>query len=118
MSPPPSLEPARGAVWAFYLTGRGCAYVRYLAVYIPPHFFGPCPKKREWSPKEKRLFLGGSTLRTVCVPPASPSGPLRLHDVWAREGLLRLNIQGWPSRLTIENKVAAALWAAFYFIID
>ena len=24
---------------------------------MPPHFFGPCPKKREWHPKEKRLFI-------------------------------------------------------------
>ena len=67
-------------------------------------------------PQRKAAFYwAGRTHRTVCVPPASPSGPLRLHDVWAREGLLRLILQGGPSRLTIGNKEAAALWAAFYF---
>jgi len=30
---------------------------------MPPHFFGPCPKKREWRPKEKRLIMGGVYLK-------------------------------------------------------
>ena len=74
---------------------------------IPPHFFGPCPKKREWSPKERRL-LGAQHPSWLGGPTRLSHRPWRSYPTFGRGKVQRRFRQRWPSWLTIENKVAAA----------
>ncbi len=80
---------------------RGCGGVN------PPSFSVPCPKKREWSPKERRL-LGAQHPSWLGGPTRLSHRPWRSYPTFGRGKVQRRFRQRWPSWLTIENKVAAA----------
>ena len=85
---------------------------------MPPHFFGPCPKKREWRPKEKRLLYGlRAPIGDDASHPPLPRTPYA-YMTFGRGRLAALKYTALAVLGNEGNKVAAARRAASIKNID
>ena len=57
---------------------------------MPPHFFCPCQKKREWRPKEKRLLYGHADPSYRQRPTRLSHGPWKSYPTFGRGRLAAL----------------------------